>query len=411
MGVSPDSGVSAGRGVSSSLGVGSGGVSKGTEYIHNYPLLANLNDSASSDTMTLARASSKTFIPDSGTVTTVTSNNAAFTGSGVLIEPSHTNLITYSQQFDNAAWLKGATVTPNDETDPLGTTTADRMTSAGSYVQQIATHTAGATLKMGMFAKAGNVDYILFSAIDNVTTGNRARACFNISTGALGTSDTIGSGMTVVDRQITDCGNGWYYCEMIFDTTTITSTRFTYYSSSTDATSSTNNGASDYIFIWQADAQEASAYYSPVPTTTASETSLKDDLSMPCDQIPANDFYIEFDWTPLSAPVNGNYIMSLTSGTGGMEIYYSTGFIEWAFPTIGEGGAITGTPSAGTTYTIRIEKTSAGGVVFSMTGFTTDTDATATSDITWPTDGNVGSRYTDALHSHSVIGNVKVGDA
>lgn len=53
---------------------------------------------------------------------------------GLLVEEQRTNLLTYSEQFDNAAWVKGGdgtgtqTITANAGTAPDGTTTADQVT-------------------------------------------------------------------------------------------------------------------------------------------------------------------------------------------------------------------------------------------------------------------------------------------
>ena len=50
----------------------------------------------------------------------------------LLLEPQRTNLALYSQDFDNAYWVKnqGATVTANSTTSPDGTTNADTLSVA-----------------------------------------------------------------------------------------------------------------------------------------------------------------------------------------------------------------------------------------------------------------------------------------
>lgn len=386
-----------------------------SQLIHWFKLISNLSDSSTSDTMTMARSSAKKYTTDSGGVTTASANTAAFTGSGVLIEPSHTNIMLYSKDLSTGYTLIQSTRTTGI-TDPEGGSNAGRLTATGttSYIYNTSprTVTGAATYTISVIVKPNEVTQHIRLSVQNSGFTNGYIQYFQITgTPAVGTGNGFGANAwTATNKGVEVLSGGWVRCYYSFTVysgdTTLAVTLY-----QTNADNATACDISDELDYYQLDVQAGAILFSMVETTTASATSLKDDLSMPCDQIPANDFYIEFDWTPLSAPVNGNYIMSLTSGTGGMEIYYSTGFIEWAFPTIGEGGAITGTPSAGTTYTIRIEKTSAGGVVFSMTGFTTDTDATATADITWPSTGTIGSRYTGGNHSHSVIANVKVGDA
>jgi hypothetical protein len=64
----------------------------------------------------------------------------------LLLEPERTNQLTFSEQFDNAAWTKtNSTITANAETAPDGTLTAETMTIADgtSYIQQVTTLGAG----------------------------------------------------------------------------------------------------------------------------------------------------------------------------------------------------------------------------------------------------------------------------
>jgi hypothetical protein len=58
-----------------------------------------------------------------------------YTGGGcakLLLEPQRTNLVTYSSEFDNAAWTKGSgvSVTANTTIAPTGTLTADTLIGA-----------------------------------------------------------------------------------------------------------------------------------------------------------------------------------------------------------------------------------------------------------------------------------------
>jgi hypothetical protein len=63
----------------------------------------------------------------------------------LLLEPERTNLLTYSEEFDNAAWVKGnTTVTANVENSPDGTLNADTMTFTDSLSRVQATLALGA---------------------------------------------------------------------------------------------------------------------------------------------------------------------------------------------------------------------------------------------------------------------------
>jgi hypothetical protein len=76
------------------------------------------------------------------------------------------NLLTKTEQFDDAAWTKlNTTITANSIAAPNGTLTADTLTtSAGglaSNVQQLTTKTTGVTYTLSTFAKRGNVKRVL----------------------------------------------------------------------------------------------------------------------------------------------------------------------------------------------------------------------------------------------------------
>lgn len=62
----------------------------------------------------------------------------------ILQEPQRTNLLTYSEQFDNASWIKaGCSVTANDTIAPDGTATADKVvfSGTGTFLYQQSTTT------------------------------------------------------------------------------------------------------------------------------------------------------------------------------------------------------------------------------------------------------------------------------
>ena len=85
--------------------------------------------------VTFTRASTGTYVGSDGLIKTAAVNEARFdhnpsTGEslGLLVEEARTNLLTYSEQFDNAAWVKSnSTVTANAGAAPNGTATADLL--------------------------------------------------------------------------------------------------------------------------------------------------------------------------------------------------------------------------------------------------------------------------------------------
>jgi hypothetical protein len=119
----------------------------------------------------------------------------------LLLEPQRTNLTTYSEQFDNAAWVKdGATITANATTSPDGYTNADLLTATTGQkrVYQTYTTTFGIDYTLSAFVKQGTSNSIQF-VMPNVAGG----PVFTFSTESFSTV----SGWTA---SFDNYGNGWY---------------------------------------------------------------------------------------------------------------------------------------------------------------------------------------------------------
>jgi len=128
----------------------------------------------------------------------------------LLLEPSRTNLLTYSEDFSNAYWNKSAsTITSNIITSPDGTLNASLFESTGAagYIYPISgllSSAGNGTFTYSIYAKEGNTSSftILISGVSNYT-GN-----FNLTSVEASTS----TANTIVD--IFNAGNGWYRCSV-----------------------------------------------------------------------------------------------------------------------------------------------------------------------------------------------------
>lgn len=124
---------------------------------------------------TFTRASTATRVNDSGLIESVASgvpridflDNA---DGHLLLEPSRTNIVPYSEAFDNAAWSKialgiGSTpvVTANQGLSPDGTMTADRIvldlnggvsSDDSSVLSRVVTVSSGATVSLTIYLKS-----------------------------------------------------------------------------------------------------------------------------------------------------------------------------------------------------------------------------------------------------------------
>lgn len=133
---------------------------------------------------------------------------------GMLIEDQRTNLLTYSQEFNNAIWAAPpATVSPNVAISPDGTQNADKLVSNNSTavagVQQFVTSTA-TPHTFSVFVKPDGANFVqlLFNAAASANFAN-----FDIVNGLV----TAG---TYTNASITRVGSGWYKISITFTSAT-----------------------------------------------------------------------------------------------------------------------------------------------------------------------------------------------
>jgi len=181
-------------------------------------------------------------------------------GFGLLVEPAATNLMTYSEQFDNAAWTKSnVTITADDIAAPDGSTTSDKLAATTTAGNVYASNSLSAVkYSQGVFAKAGtNTTFRL----DFVTSGfgEGGQVVFDLSAGTVGTITNRG-GTTDTTGTIESFGNGWYRCSV-----SLTATAGTYFTQIFQ----TSIG---YIHAWGAQLEAGSVPTSYIPTTTAAVT-------------------------------------------------------------------------------------------------------------------------------------------
>lgn len=135
---------------------------------------------------------------------------------GVWYDPSdikldwRRNLLTKTEQFDDAAWVKAAVTLGSSTTAPDGSATAVLVVPSTAASQHLinspsSSFPAGARITNSFFAKAGGYQYAQLAWANNAVTGN-PRANFDVLNGVLGTVDV---GVTAT---ITSIGGGWFRC-------------------------------------------------------------------------------------------------------------------------------------------------------------------------------------------------------
>lgn len=213
-------------------------------------------------------------------------DGATLAPKGLLIEEQRTNLLTYSDQFDNVAWTKTrATITANAVTSPDGTVNADKLiedTSAGTHSARNATSvtiTSGTTLTATVYAKAAESASICVGIGDGAGI-NISRATFNLSTQAITFITTAAANVSTPIPLITPVGNGWFRCSVTATVSNVTTAQAWYFRvSSGGGISYTGDGVSG-IYIWGAQLETGTFPTSYIPTVASQVTRIADSAVM-----------------------------------------------------------------------------------------------------------------------------------
>jgi hypothetical protein len=223
--------------------------------------------------LTFTRASTATRVNASGLIEAVASGvpRLDYTNSTcpkLLLEPQRTNLALFSEQFDNATWVKNNTsISANSAVSPDGDTNADALVentaNASHNIYQSINVTSGTTYTVSFFVKAnGRTRFRIGDNFGRLPLN----VIFDLSTG------TVASGTGT----ITNYGNGWYRCTAT-STATATAAEFIYIILISSGTTTTYTGDGTSGVLLYGAQIEASAYAtSYVKTEAAAVTRLAD---------------------------------------------------------------------------------------------------------------------------------------
>ena len=178
------------------------------------------------------------------------------------------NLLTFSEQFDNAAWTKTrSSVAANVTAAPNGTLTADRLvedTSNNShFINQSQTVTNGATYAASVFAKQDTRRYLSLVVIGSTAASN---TFFDLQTGVVVSTSANAT------STIQNVGNGWYRCSIVVTTNATTAGIYPGISADGISPSYLGDGTSG-LFIWGAQLEAGSTATAYQKTTTIYDTT------------------------------------------------------------------------------------------------------------------------------------------
>jgi len=256
--------------------------------------------------------------------------NTDGTYKGLLVEPASTNICLQSEDI-NTTWIDAnATPTQSTEETPDGDTTNKYIKlvddsgggTGGVYIDQTITVSANTKYTASVFLKADQLAFARLEArvYDGATNGEQY---FELSgAGSLGTASNLD------DSSIVAYPNGWYRCSITW-TQGAADTSFTYRIAVADSISNVTvdlDGTSS-IFVWGAQVEASPIATSYIPTTTASVTRNKDDITLTgaSDLIGQSEgtLYVEVDVR--NNPDSGQDILYISNNNFTNRIYINLG--------------------------------------------------------------------------------------
>ena len=240
------------------------------------------------------------------------------------------NLLTFTEQFDNAIWTKTASsVTANSTVAPDGTTTADTIVALATLgqhrVDQVTTIAAG-TYTFSCYVKTAGYDYawLRIGLTPSVVVSLVDGSLYNLTDGT---------------ATATNVGNGWWRIALSGSCLANSTCRINI-SSDNSGSTFTGNGTSG-IFVWGAQLELGSTATTYQPITTVNAGTIA--------RFPLATLYQDSaGTTPVTAP-NQPVGLMLDKSQGlvlGPELVtngdFSSGTTGWTYPGgTGGGGGIT----------------------------------------------------------------------
>ena len=312
----------------------------------------------------------------------------------VYCEPAHTNLITYSHEFDNAAWSKiNATVSADAVSAPDQSLAADKIVSSSSTETQaisesIAGSDATVANTLSIYFKAAEWEYLILRMGDSVLT-NFVQATFRANGSGAVSSETNSGNGSGASGSIESIANGWYRAILTGTPDTSAGTiAVRAYASHGDTTSGAGDGSSG-LYVWGAQVTESSSPLSYIPTSGATATA---NATEPVVTWPAglvNDFVVKFDLWIDQLKTDAKFLAWDVNGSDYAQIYWSGTRVRFRrrISATNYDAASVGTPSLGAWHEIIVRLSSSQGAAIWVDG--NKGSETSSNTLSLPSDGGI----------------------
>lgn len=226
-----------------------------------------------------AGSAPSSFIPSTDTWTSRLSPGMYTNSAGYLALAAY-NLLSRSQEFDNASWIKAtsSTITANATTAPDGTVTADKMVettavSSFHYVNQgVSKATSATQYTFSAYLKAGGREVEFSMVSDGGSNGAVLR--FNPSTGLITAAAGVFGTFTGPFGGVISIGSGWYRVYLTATTGAAASVLPQVALHTGTSNVYTGDGTSG-VYLWGTQLELGSYANSYVPTTTIANSTAR----------------------------------------------------------------------------------------------------------------------------------------
>jgi hypothetical protein len=196
-----------------------------------------------------------------------------------LIEESRQNLLTYSEDFSDASWIKvSSSISTNQIASPDGLITAEKLVEDTANAQHFVLKTrtgSNETVTFSVFCKAAERTRVFLQLSNSVNA--TAQVVYNLSTGTAGSPNSSNADYSNISASMIAYPNGWYRCILTATKGSVNTNNYPTISTVNNSGSAvyTGDGTSG-IYIWGPQVEEGAFPTSYIPTSASTVTRSAD---------------------------------------------------------------------------------------------------------------------------------------